>query len=192
MAVVMTFCSLNTFAQQSQNGDELRHEVSISYGAAPSSMWIYLFGDIIDAIAGAGYEESTFVGPISAEYFYHPQPALGVGGVFTFNTRHNDMVKNDVKVGERDRSFYTIMPALKYNYLRKKNFGMYLKVAAGVTFGSDKETCDGRPESKDTSSFFNFQLSLLGLEGGSRNLRCFAELGIGEQGILLGGIRYKF
>ena len=38
----------------------------------------------------------------------------------------------------------------------------------------------------------NWQASLLGFEAGSPTIRAFAELGTGEQGIVLAGLRYKF
>ena len=40
--------------------------------------------------------------------------------------------------------------------------------------------------------FFNFQASLIGVEVGNQQVRGFAEVGVGEQGIFLGGVRYKF
>jgi hypothetical protein len=40
--------------------------------------------------------------------------------------------------------------------------------------------------------FFNFQVSALGIEAGTENVRGFAELGIGEQGIALAGVRIRF
>jgi hypothetical protein len=39
---------------------------------------------------------------------------------------------------------------------------------------------------------FNFQASLLGIEAGGQNVRGFVELGMGEQGVALAGIRCKF
>ena len=39
---------------------------------------------------------------------------------------------------------------------------------------------------------FNFQVSAIGVEVGSPKFRGFAELGYGEQGIALIGLRYKF
>jgi hypothetical protein len=38
----------------------------------------------------------------------------------------------------------------------------------------------------------NWQLTAIGVEVGSKQIRAFAELGTGEQGIFLGGIRCKF
>ena len=43
----------------------------------------------------------------------------------------------------------------------------------------------------DASTTFNFQATFVGVEVGGA-LRGFAELGVGEQGIILAGIRYKF
>ena len=44
----------------------------------------------------------------------------------------------------------------------------------------------------ETTFEVNWQISLLGLEAGSERLRGFIELGTGEQGIGLIGLRYKF
>ena len=87
-----------------------------------------------------------------------------------------------------------MLPAAKFNWLRKKYFGMYSKVAAGVTFTSKKEdytkgSTGNRSESKVN---FNWQASVLGVEAGSPNVRGFVELGIGEQGVMVAGIRCKF
>ena len=43
----------------------------------------------------------------------------------------------------------------------------------------------------DSNTYFMFQLSLIGAEFG-RQLRGFAELGVGDQGFAQAGIRYKF
>ena len=39
---------------------------------------------------------------------------------------------------------------------------------------------------------FNFQATAIGVEAGSSHVRAFTELGIGEQGIALAGVRFKF
>ena len=43
----------------------------------------------------------------------------------------------------------------------------------------------------DNGCYFMFQLSFVGVEFGSK-LRGFAEAGIGDQGFIQAGIRYKF
>lgn len=66
--------------------------------------------------------------------------------------------------------------------------------AAGLTFASKKEDYSkGSAENQSESKVgFNFQASALGIEAGSETIRAFFELGVGEQGVLLGGIRAKF
>ena len=88
------------------------------------------------------------------------------------------------------------MPAVKFDWLRKKNFGLYSKAAVGVTYIFEKEVQDNVGESKkinDDSKFMvNFHATLLGVEAGSQKLRGFIELGVGEQGMMQAGVRYKF
>ena len=78
-------------------------------------------------------------------------------------------------------------------YLRKKHFGMYSKIAAGISFLNtnmkDVDPTVATEKNKDVA--FNFQASLLGIEAGGQ-LRGFAEFGMGEQGAILIGIRYNF
>ena len=52
---------------------------------------------------------------------------------------------------------------------------------------------DGQVKSEAESLVHvNWQVSLIGIEAGSPTVRGFAELGTGEQGIILAGVRYKF
>jgi hypothetical protein len=87
------------------------------------------------------------------------------------------------------------MPSVKFNWLRKKNFGLYSALSAGVMFASVSvegaaKTAD--PNAKDeTVTRFMFQATALGLEFGG-NLRGFVEAGLGEKGTLCGGLRYRF
>ena len=87
-----------------------------------------------------------------------------------------------------------MLPAVKIDWLHKKYFGMYSKAAVGVTLTSKKEDYSDA-SNKDISESnvdFNWQASLLGIEAGSPNIRAFVELGVGEQGIFVGGLRCKF
>ena len=100
--------------------------------------------------------------------------------------------------GEATNTYITVLPAAKFNWLRKKYFGMYSKVGVGATFRTQKEDINeakagnnGSDRSK-SDIFFNFQLSALGMEFGAETVRGFIELGVGEQGMGLFGIRCKF
>lgn len=50
---------------------------------------------------------------------------------------------------------------------------------------------DSGTKDSDSKVVFNWQASLIGMEFGGA-FRGFVELGMGEQGIILGGLRYKF
>ncbi len=86
--------------------------------------------------------------------------------------------------------------AVKFDWLRKKNFGLYSKVAAGLTYAHEKQTTTWKGDNtevySDNKVRFNFHASLLGAEAGSQKVRAFAEVGMGEQGIGVLGLRYKF
>ena len=85
------------------------------------------------------------------------------------------------------------MPAVKFDWLRKKYFGMYSKLAAGATLRQEKyDSNNGSNDYDDSAVHVNWQLPFVGIEAGSPAIRAFAELGIGEQGILQAGVRYKF
>ena len=177
---------------------ETRHEISLSYGAIPNSIWIDFFSDVIPAMFGENTDNSHYIGPIGLEYYYHTSQLVGVGAIAVFATNNEDVFVKDELDSHRIRSYYTLMPAVKFNWLRKNNWGLYSKAAIGASLArsSDQDYDDNGKltgEKKHTNDvLFNFQATLIGVEAGSRQVRGFFELGVGEQGILLGGVRYKF
>ena len=179
---------------QAQGYDyETKHEVAVSYGIDSNSQIIDAFEEIGGAMFGAKLENEKFFGPISVEYFYHLQPWFGVGGIAVFGVNTQDAMSGSDKVGESKNSYYTLMPAMKFDYLRKKHFGMYSKIAVGATLRKEKYDSDNDSRDYDDSAVHvNWQLSFVGIEAGSPAIRAFAELGFGEQGILQAGVRYKF
>ena len=98
--------------------------------------------------------------------------------------------------GDRTRNYYTVMPSIKYYWVNKNYFGLYSKAAIGATFVNAKvnKTNDGKNESNtENKTYFAYQASFIGVEGGIPNLRAFVEGGFGEQGVIaLGGVRVKF
>ena len=174
-----------------QAQEETRHEVGISYGAVPNSIWLDAFGDVISSIFGEKYEQDTYVGPIGIEYFYHTSPLIGIGAVATFVNNKEDGIRDNQVISKTSSSYYTLMPAVKFNWLRRDKWGMYSKLAVGATYRDYSKKHD-QEKTTDNEVLFNFHVSALGVEAGGQHVRGFAELGIGEQGIILGGVRYKF
>ena len=192
LLVVAMMTAMN--AQAQNNGYDTKHEVAVSYGIDSNSQIIDVFEEIGGAMFGAKLENEKFFGPISAEYFYHFQSWLGVGGIVAFGQNTQDVMSGNDKIGESKNTYYTLMPAVKFDWLRKKHFGMYSKVAFGATLRNEKYNSDvsSSRDYNDSEVHVNWQASFLGIEVGSPTLRGFVELGTGEQGIILAGVRCKF
>lgn len=174
-----------------------RHEIGVSYGVG-----ISLIGDGIGNAVGAGLFEALTgyewtnkkeFGTLGLEYFYHLPNAskVAVGGIITYARYGEDVEKDGLKKGERTRTYMSLMPSVKYYYVDGKNFGLYSKAAAGIMMLRAKSE-EGSKSDTDTDCRFMWQASLLGLEAGSQNFRFFLEAGVGEQGIVLAGLKLKF
>ena len=179
---------------QAQDELETRHEIGISYGMVPNSTWIDILTEVIPAVFGETYDNHRYVGPIGLEYYYHTSPLIGVGAVAVYATNNEDGFQKETKTSHLTKSYLTIMPSVKFNWLRKTNWGMYSKVAVGVTYAhlTDEVYNEAKKETIVNDLVFNFQASLLGIEVGNQHMRGFVELGMGEQGVALAGVRFKF
>lgn len=178
-----------------QAQDEPRHELSVSYGFLPNSIWLDITSDVFGSLFGYEYEHSAATGPIGLEYYYRTSPLIAVGAVATFAKHSEDEKHNSGITRTSKNSYVTLMPSVKFNWLRRSNWGLYSKVAAGATLrhSTIQEKDPANAEKKtDNTVFFNFQLSGIGIEAGSENVRAFAELGVGEQGVGLAGVRFRF
>ncbi len=197
LLAALAISSAMCFSAQAQDEMETRHEVAVSYGTVPNSIWIDILTDVIKAEFGESMDSYKNVGPVALEYYYHTSPLIGVGAVAIFTSNNQNGFINDVKSSHTFRSYFSFMPSVKFNWLRKKNWGMYSKIAAGVTYAHFKQDDynNGIATGEKTTVndlLFNFHASLLGVEAGGQHVRGFAELGVGEQGVALAGIRYKF
>ena len=186
---------VNANAQESE--EYLKHEIAVSYGVGSNSSWLGTMEDFA-ATSSSGslysFNNGSFFGPLALEYFYHINPVIGFGAVGSYARQTKDIFILHDKAGDASNSFVTVMPAVKFNWLRKKHFGMYSKFALGATFKSQKQDYSDPEVSDETKSntYFAFQATGIGIEAGSPNVRGFAEFGLGEQGILLAGLRCKF
>lgn len=181
---------------QAQDELETRHEIAVSYGAVPNSVWIDIFSDVVPAIFGEAHENTHYIGPIGLEYYYHTSPLIGVGVVGVFATNNEDAFRDKKMTAHINKSYTTLMPSVKFNWLRKKHFGMYSALSAGAMFASVKCNDNAKaadPNAKDeTVTVFMFQVTALGVEFGGQQFRGFVEAGAGEKGLLCAGLRYKF
>ena len=178
MVAVALMTAMNVNAQN----ENLRNELSLSYGVGSLAQFGDGLGEGIGLIfSNKEYDDGFILGPISMEYFHHfNNPRLAVGGLLTYSKWDSDVLNRSSheKVGEIKRNFFSVMPSIKYYWINKNNFGLYSKAALGT--------------SKDeTNTYFMFQASFIGAEFGGK-FRGFVELGVGDQGFLQAGVRYKF
>ena len=198
LLTIVVICYAFCASAQTQEIEETRHEMAVSYGTIPNSIWIDVLSDVIPAIFGEKADDKGYIGPIGLEYYYHTSPLVGVGAVAVLATNNENAYQKETLDSHRIRSYYTLMPSVKFNWLRKAKWGMYSKVALGATLAhsckqnyNDNGKLTGDKETHN-DVFFNFQASLIGVEAGGQQARGFVELGLGEQGIALAGVRYKF
>ena len=175
----------------SVQAQDFKHEVGVFYGFESASN---VFSLVTSAISAAAGDQSSFWGPVGVEYYYNISPVVGLGAVAAYA----GCKAEDDKTHKEDltESFITVMPSVKFNWLRKKHFGMYSALSAGVMFV--KVSCNDNakahdPNAKDeTITSFMFQATAVGAEFGGEKFRGFVEAGIGEKGVVCAGLRYKF
>lgn len=186
MVVAAMVATVNVNAQ-----DESKNELGVFYGFQSASNILSMITSSISAAAG---DQSSFWGPVGLEYYYHTSPVVAVGAVAAYA----GCKAEDEKTRQKDltETFITVMPSMKFNWLRKRNFGMYSALSAGLMFIS--VSCNDNAKAVDTNAkdetltSFIFQATALGLEFGGEQFRGFAEAGLGEKGLLCAGLRYKF
>lgn len=199
---------------------DTKHEVGVTIGAGSNSQIFsglneltrILFTSTATAIFSGGtviaseysYGDEHYVPALSLEYYYHVSKVVGLGGFLAYNGMNRDMCLRvqypssgkvtEEKSGEASFHNISLIPTAKFDWLRKKYFGLYSKVGIGVTVMKESQKGEGNDKTdfSNTMVIPNCQLSFLGMEVGSPNIRAFAELAIGEQGILLAGLKYKF
>ena len=170
---------------------EPKQEVGVFYGVQSASNLLSIVTTSLSAAVG---EQSSFWGPVGVEYYYHVSPVVGLGGVAAYAgcKAEDEKTKKD----DLTETFITVMPSAKFNWLRKKNFGLYSAVSAGIMLinvSCNENAKAADPKAIDeTVPIFMFQATALGAEFGSEQFRGFIEGGIGEKGTICAGLRYKF
>ena len=214
--VAFSLCATRVSAQK-QIDYPTKHDVSLSIGGVTNTRIIQAMTEITQVVvsstitsiisggnqtASYSYKNKRWSVPVSAEYFYHVNRFLSVGAIGAFNCMKQDIYLNVTdkegnttvtKDGSLKKFNLTILPAVKFDWLRREHIGLYSKVGLGASFMMERQKEDAGEELySGTDVIFNFQLSAIGFEVGNLRIRGFAELGVGEQGIAVIGLRYKF
>ena len=172
LIISLLLCT-QAFGQTQRN-----NEISVSYGLLSNSRLYSMLSTILGPILDPGYKETVF-GALSVEYFRDLGELVSVGGTFSY-------FNLSTVEHEKPNTFnnFSLFPAVKLNWYRRAWFGSYTKIAAGITYRDYFVEKD--------RVYFNFQVSLLGLEAGPEFLRAYTEIGAGEHGVVVAGLRYRF
>ena len=197
--MMMVAVALMTAVSANAQSEQPKNEIGISYGLGVSAIGDGigngLGNGLFDGMVGRKWTNEKNFGTLGIEYFRHLDntPKLAVGGILTYARMGEDVEYKGTKEGERTRTWMSLMPTMKYYWTQSNNFAFYTKLGAGVMMlHSKNEDLVDHMTDTDSKFYFVWQASLLGAEVGSKNLRGFIELGVGEQGIVLAGLRYKF
>ena len=194
LLLLCTFICASLFNAKAQQY-QTKHQFAVGYGAVPNSTWISTLEDITTIISTVGvitYDNDKDIGAISMEYLYHASDLIAVGAIGVYAHTTKDMIIGKNKEGTANLNFMTFMPAVKFDWLRKEHIGLYSKIGVGVSVINEKQSCRGAEDYKHTTACFNWQASFFGIEVGDTNIRGFAEFGVGEQGMLAVGVRFRF
>ena len=174
------------------------------FGKAIASMMTF---GLYDASKTAKDEKTSPA--YTVQYLYRVSPNLKIGGAVTYqHTSYTLSVKNKdtgayEDVAKNRNNYFTVMPTVKASWFDKKNISLYSKVAAGVCIAfkdskvksgvsdEDAKTLLKEVETKKGTRF-GYQVSPIGCEFGSKNIRAFVELGYGFQGLGLAGLSIQF
>lgn len=197
--MMMVAVALMTAVSANAQSEQPKNEIGISYGLGVSAIGDgignALGNGLFDGMVGRNWTNEKNFGTLGIEYFRRLDntPKLAVGGILTYARKGEDVEYKGTKEGERTRTWMSLMPAMKYYWTQSNNLAFYTKLGAGVMMlHSKNEDLVDHMTDTDSKFYFMWQASLLGAEVGSKNLRGFVELGVGEQGIALAGLRVKF
>ena len=217
MFIAILLCGANLSAQAQYY--ETKNEIDVSVGSAANSEIIGVFADFTSILAEViitpvltmgnyvgyvSYSDKSYTPAIAVGYYRHLNDLIAVGGYAAYNGLKRDAyatlqgangTETKELIGDAKRSNFSLMPSVKFHWVRTKNFGFYSKAGVGVTFSNEKQNADkveGGTSFSDTDVYFNFDVTPIGLDAGSPTFRGFLEFGMGEQGLLRIGARYKF
>jgi len=186
--------SMPIFAQEKEERST-NNEFSIGYGFRPISSGYYGVGSP---------SHFTYwidkVGAIYGTYTHYFNKVVGVGGTYCFDPREIDYYYHGVNtinplVCNLYESSHSIMGHVKINCVNKKHFVLYFKTDAGICLW-DYKLKEHQPELFGVNlpqqhCCFAWQVAS-GIEVGNEHLAGIMQCGIGMEGILCLGIRYKF
>jgi hypothetical protein len=186
-----------TVLAQKTDQSELLNEVFAGYGAAT----IYYFTQPVhhdydnnNGIYPDFTGDPSSIGTFFVGYNRAITQVFNMGIVFSymqFQTSVSGHSYDIIYSGTSYDNLMSMIARLKFAYVNKGAIQVYSGVAIGITVDVNRTTLDGGQELTDKNLRPAGEIILMGIRGG-RKLGGFLEFGFGTNGIVTGGVSYKF
>lgn len=160
------------------------------YDGAPMFRGGYSLQDFEFSKIYADAEYYTGVYSLNYSYRFNRTVSFGAALSYAGVTRRYRSIADDSSAGGDNRHFFSVMPLLRLYWLNSRYVSLYSSVGLGVTVERDVEKFGNR-RLVHNEILFAGQFSPFGITVGKR-LYGFAEFGVGTQGVIIGGIGYRF
>lgn len=192
--IIALFMALALVLPLNAKDDDSRNEVSITYGQATLPQFAYVMGGVLGVAFTAGhftFENSHFLGGVGVEYVHYVNNWFGFGamGLVDYMTSDAYTVASDgtkTPNGKFNLGYASLMPVLKFAWLRKPHVGLYSKLGVGAGMGLDNG------DSAENNISWSGQVTPIGVDFGGESFRGFVEAGVGMQGLVSCGVRWLF
>jgi hypothetical protein len=163
------------------------------------SLWVGTgaggFVEFVDAFAGSGpgsYDtsrrEDRF--QLNARADRELSRWFRAGLAWTYNRWTEVYFSGGARVGSIDNTVHALLADATIRWYRSEHLEFYSALAAGA--GRWKQVGEGIGASKDgVTSGFAFQIRYAGLSAGNERIRAFVDLGIGFEGLIVGGLTLR-
>jgi hypothetical protein len=112
------------------------------------------------------------------------------GLAYVYNSWTQDYYSGVTRIGSVDNTVQVVLADVTVRWLRFEHFELYSALGAGV--GRWKEEGSGFASThREVSSGFAFQLRYAGIAVGNERVRAFVDLGIGFEGLIVGGLTLR-
>lgn len=160
-----------------------RSELSVSYGAFPSTNWVNPYTGYLDGFYNNAASDISGWGAVTVGYNFRLIAGLSLGAQVVYSSNEQNYHTIDVTVKNR---YWGVLPNVKYTWANLRVVSFYSRVGMGLSFA--KATSG---DNSVTETQFAFQVSALGVETGGR-IGVYAEAGMGQSGCILVGGRWRF
>ena len=191
VAILMALCLvLPLYAKD----EDSRNEFTITYGQATLPQFAYVMGGVLGVAFTAGhftFENTLFLGGVGLEYVHYVNNWFGFGGMALVDYMTSDaytVASDGTKTpnGKFNLGYASLMPVLKFAWLRRPHVGLYSKLGVGAGIALDNG------DSAESNISWSGQVTPIGFDFGNESFRGFVEAGVGMQGLVSCGVRWLF